>query len=408
MTDLEKVREIAKKYTELANTPENKEKIALYKSVNDMHMIRPVVLVDELPWNEISDPMLVCECEDPFLRGYEYYFRNQMFRHANFGCDMYLNPVLGVGKWISHSSIGVGVQEITIGNGGIASHRYTDQFENDEDIEKLKDVTVTYNEEGTMQTFERVSEIFGDIMPVKITGAETGYGLGHKPWDDISVWRGVENLLIDLVERPEFMHALVSRLTDIFVDIIRQYDELNLFQPNQIYIHSTCASTDYFDNHGLNPERVHSKDVWGRGLAQIFAEVSVDMHDEFDTQYMKRAMEPFGLVYYGCCEPLDKKIDILKQIPNLRKISITPWANVDDAAEKIAGHYVIASKPNPAFVAGDGDIEAARAEIRRIIAACKRNNCSCDIVLKDISTIGGKIDNLRRWSEMAMNEAMSY
>ena len=26
---------------------------------------------------------------------------------------------------------------------------------------------------------------------------------------------------------------------------------------------------------------------------------------------MKKAMEPFGYVYYGCCEPLDRKIDIL-------------------------------------------------------------------------------------------------
>lgn len=129
------------------------------------------------------------------------------------------------------------------------------------------------------------------------------------------------------------------------------------------------------------------------------------MHDEFDIQYMKRAMEPFGLVYYGCCEPLDKKIHIVEQLPHLRKISITPWANVDSAAEQIGSRYVLAAKPNPACMADSSlDEDAARKELRRIVSACKRNGCSCDIVLKDITTVCRRPQNLFRWQEIAMEE----
>lgn len=154
---------------------------------------------------------------------------------------------------------------------------------------------------------------------------------------------------------------------------------------------------------------VRAKDVWGRGLAQIFASVSPDMHDEFDIQYMIKALEPFGLVYYGCCEPLHTKIHILEKIPNLRKISITPWADVDIATEIIQNRYVVASKPNPSQLAVSSiDEDSIKKELNSIVSACKRNGCSCDIVLKDISTVCNKPQNLFKWQKIAMDIVNNY
>lgn len=108
-----------------------------------------------------------------------------------------------------------------------------------------------------------------------------------------------------------------------------------------------------------------------------------DVPDKAQTVKYVDQMEPFGLVYYGCCEALDRKIDILRQIPHLRKISIFPWADIDVAADAIAGDYVIASKPNPAFVAVDTLDEAAvRGEIRRIVEACRRNQISTEVLIQ--------------------------
>ena len=143
-------------------------------------------------------------------------------------------------------------------------------------------------------------------------------------------------------------------------------------------------------------------------MAQIFASVSKAMHEEFDIAYMKEVMEPFGLVYYGCCEPLDKKIDLVEQLPHLRKISITPWADIDNAAEVIGNRYVIANKPNPAAVSGKLDEDALRKEIGRILAACKRNGCSFDMVLKDISSAGYDVNNLIRWEQIVMEMVRNY
>ncbi|RJW35219.1 hypothetical protein DXC97_23340 [Lachnospiraceae bacterium TF09-5] len=133
------------------------------------------------------------------------------------------------------------------------------------------------------------------------------------------------------------------------------------------------------------------------------------MHEEFDIQYMKEAMEPFGYVYYGCCEPLDQKIDILEQIPNLRKISITPWADVDAAAERIGTRYVLSSKPNPSQLSlGKTDKEEVRRELSRILSACRRNRCSFELVLKDISTVNGNPQCLFDWEKTAMEMVCEY
>ena len=34
------------------------------------------------------------------------------------------------------------------------------------------------------------------------------------------------------------------------------------------------------------------------------------------------------MTYNGCCEPLPNKIPVLKNVPNLRKVSVSPWADV--------------------------------------------------------------------------------
>ena len=93
------------------------------------------------------------------------------------------------------------------------------------------------------------------------------------------------------------------------------------------------------------------KDVWGRSAAQIFSAVSPEMHDEFDLKYIQELFGECGLLYYGCCEPLDTKIDLLRsRFKNLRKISITPWANPEVATSNIESDYILSAKPNPSFV----------------------------------------------------------
>ena len=405
------VRELAAKYYNIAMSGENLEKARLYRAVNNRKMIRPVVLIDELPWFELNiDNCLDCVCEDPGLRGLESHFKYWLARRKYFGCDLYFNPVFNITKRVRFSGSGARSEEKIIKTNErnhIVAHQYFDTLQTEDDIEKLHNETVTYDEAGTKEYFEYVADIIGDIIPVKITGLSSDYGLGHGIWDTVSILKGVENLLADLAERPEFMHKIARKLTDISLDKLRQLEEMKLLGVDQTYIHCTPALTDDLERPD-DFDNIKPHNMWGRAVAQIFGAVSKAMHDEFDITYAMETMAPFGMVYYGCCEPLDTKIDIVRKIKDVRKISVTPWADVNLAAEVMGSEFVVSAKPNPAHVSAGFDEDVIKRELKEILTAVKRNNCSCDIVLKDISTVAGKPEHLIKWAQIAMDLANNY
>ncbi|MCI8501416.1 MAG: hypothetical protein HFJ85_04170 [Oscillospiraceae bacterium] len=408
--DVKILRELAGRYAIAANDDRNYERRLLHKAVNDLHMIRPVVLIDELPWNELNgEGELTLHCEDPFLRTVEQKLRQTLYKWNHFPADMIVTPYFGIDKVIHTTGNGVAIVENTIHadeTNHIVSHEFVDQMEDESFLERLHNETISYDKEETERRYNLAANIIGDIIPVKIIGTPWVF---DTCWDDIAEWHGVTNLLMDLAMRPEFMHAVASKLTDIYLDKVRQYEELNLFEGFQPYLHSTSAYSDDLPSKEFDGIGFQAKDVWGRGAAQVFSSVSPAMREEFDITYMKKAMAPFGLVYYGCCEPLHNMIDIVEQIPNLRKITVTPWADVDIAAENIGKKYVIAHKPSPSNLAVDQlDEEVVRKELTRAIDACYRNGCSFDMVLKDISTVNYNPQNLVKWEKIAMELVQNY
>lgn len=284
-------------------------------------------------------------------------------------------------------------------NNNIASHRFIDQLADESCLERIHNETITYDKEESERRYNLVANLVGDIVPVRLVGDQWCF---DTLWDDVARLHGVGQLLEDLLDRPEYMHALARKLTDVFLDRVRQYEELNLFEGNQDLLHGTAAYTDQLPSPECDGVHFKAKDVWGRGAAQVFVSVSPAMRDEFDLPYMAEAMEPFGLVYYGCCEPLHNQIDNLTKIPHLRKITVTPWANYDLAAEQIGKKYVYSAKANPANVAMDAmSEEVIRAELKKITDACYRNGCNFELVLKDISTVSYHPEHLERWARIA-------
>ena len=52
--DREILRRLAGRLTEIAALPGQKETEKLYRAVNGLKMIRPVAMLDELPWNQLN------------------------------------------------------------------------------------------------------------------------------------------------------------------------------------------------------------------------------------------------------------------------------------------------------------------------------------------------------------------
>ena len=407
MKDIDIVRELAKEYAEFALGGRNAEMMRLMRGVNGLKPARPAVYIDELPWHEMNvngELDLLCAGE-PF-KGWERQLRRDIFRKKHFPADAVFAPHIPVWKAVHSTGNGMNAVEDVLAidaKNHIVAHRYHDQLATEDDLEKLQTPVITHDEAETARRLAVAEEVFNGILPAR----PQGIGAVHfNPWDDISRYRGVDALLMDLAERPGFMHKIMGRLLEIAEAGVAQYEALGLLQANPCHVHCTAGLSDELDR----PEgaKTTAKDVWGRGAAQVFGSVSPDMHDAFDIAYQARFMGKFGLVYYGCCEPLHDRVDKVAKIPNLRKISITPWAKVEPAAEAIGKKYVFAAKPNPAFVA-EGRLDTARVrnEIRGVLDACARHGCACEFVLKDISTCGYRPENIFQWEKTVMETVLN-
>lgn len=135
--------------------------------------------------------------------------------------------------------------------------------------------------------------------------------------------------------------------------------------------------------------------------------ISEDMFAEFVFPYQLEIAKRFGLNCYGCCEPLNGRWNTVKQIPNLRRVSVSPWADLDLMAEMLGKDYVLSYKPNPSALAMPAVNEAdIRAGLRHAREVAGKNNCHLEVIMKDNSTLGKDAGRAARWCRIAREELL--
>jgi hypothetical protein len=148
--------------------------------------------------------------------------------------------------------------------------------------------------------------------------------------------------------------------------------------------------------------------MWGCSNAQIFSEISPEMHWEFALHHDLRLLAQWGMTYYGCCEPLDRKVSLLKQIPNLRKVSVSPWNDMARMANELVSTYVFSFKPNPAvFVDERWNPKRAREELVCVLDKT-RGICQAEVIMKDVSTVRYHPERLWEWARIAAETVRAY
>ena len=94
MNDIQILRKLAAEYFEASQSEANDKRRVLHRAVNDLKMIRPVVLIEEIPFHELNvDGSLTLQCEDETFRGVEDFLRKKLFHWKHFPGDMILTPL---------------------------------------------------------------------------------------------------------------------------------------------------------------------------------------------------------------------------------------------------------------------------------------------------------------------------
>ena len=404
--DRETLRTLASRYMAYALSDQNNEKRELWRALNNMHMQKPMITIDQMPWHELNvDGVLNCTVENPYFRGIEWQLRSEIYKWEHLPADMVLNPYISLSRAISNTGFGMSTRRLDHDStGNIQSHLFEDQLAEMEDVEKIKTPILSVNREAEAEILAAAEDIFGGIAPLKFRGIMLHSGI----WDSITFWKGVESCYIDLLDKPELIHAIMNRFTDAFIAQIEQINELGLYDITSNSCHCSHTFDDRLPPESCDPDHPTTYDGWTYSMAQLFTSVSPAINEEFEVPYMTKIFSYFGSVYYGCCERLDDRLDIIDRMPNIRKISCSPWSDREHFAACLPKKYIMSSKPNPSYLAETAfDEEVVRKDLRRTIAAAKANGLGLELLLKDISTVKNDPRRLWRWSEIALEETMN-
>lgn len=403
------VRRLAAEVAGLAQQPIQKERVRQWTALNDLKPERPMVWITEVPWGEFREgnEELTPICSDPQLRWVEEALRFKLFTVRHFATDEVVEGVWRVWPTVEGGEYGVTIREQTIQQGGsnIESHGYEPVIKDFQDLQKIQMPRLRHNAEETFRRVAYFEALFGDILPVTVAGYTPTW---FAAWDTLVQWTGVAEALMDLADRPDFLHALLRRMTDSFLARMTQAEEQGLLLSNTWHQRIGSGAAGYTSDlprGDAPPGQVRLADLWGGTTAQIFSEVSPAMHEEFALNYEMEILQRCGLVYYGCCEPLHNKMPLMDAIPNLRKISISPWCDVAQAAERTRKRYVFSHKPSPAMLAADHfDVRQAEEDIRDRLA--RSAGMPCEFIMKDISTVRGDVQRVIDWCRIAHDVCM--
>ncbi len=410
--DVTALRRLAEEIAKIAALPVQEQNRKIWRDVNDNKKDSIAVLVrnSEIPWHEMNvDGELVIKTGDPFSRSIEQDFRRTLYQWKHCRCDMVVDAVFRSGLVILDTGFGISSREQVIQQGegnAIYSHRYEPVIKNEADVERINEPVVSHNEEMSEKLFEVRKDLFGGILDVRKRGIHFSY---TALWDELVPLWGPENLLVDLIERPDLVRMAIVRYTDAWLSRLDQYEKLNLLDYEDGNYDVGSGGLGFVSDlpgEDFKPGRVRLKNQWGFSTAQIFGSVSPAMHEEFALQYERPLLDRFGLSYYGCCEPLHDKVHILRSIPNLRKISMSPWADIEKGVENTGGDYVLSVKPNPNVFAMGWDPVKVRQGLESVLKSTR--GCAVEIIMKDISTVSGRPEHLHEWAAIAMEVADRY
>lgn len=406
MSDKRILYDLAGKVNEIAVSDEMKKRRDAWRKMNSFQSDRPLIYLRAFAFDEFFDSS-VLKCEDPFLRSYEKKLHEAIFR-STLGDDYIIEPWLELGasyKMYQNERWGVPVTlgEKTV-SGGAAAYKPVIL---EEDFSCLKTMPYEVNEAETALNREKLEEALGGAMQVFVSRQGPFSMWCGDISTDLAKLRGLEQLMWDVYDAPEWLHSLLAFMRD---SILKGHAQAEAAGGFSLADHQNQCMPYALEMEDPDPSvtGVSRKRLWRFLAAQEFTGYSPEMYWEFILQYQVPILEQFGMTAYGCCENLTGVIPYLKRIKNLRRIAVSPFADAGKCAEQIGKDYIISWRPNPSSMISTGlNEEFVRKYMREHFAIFREHGNYFDITLKDVETVAHQPENIRRWTEIVREEIVN-
>ena len=394
MDELNYIRDLAKKVYEIATSGEMDRRRNLWSDHNSLILTPPPIYIRAYAASEIPE-VNALECTNPELRGMEWHFKDILYRYS-LDDDSIFEPWYEVRAAFSYPENGmkwgfpVSVTRPKDTGGKLGAFIFNPPIVEDEDIQKFKKPIHKIDETRTREAWERASEILAIIMPVVIDRSPIYTHWNADISTDLGYIRGVEGMMWDMADRPEWLHKIVgfmgSGIAEV-QDAAEAAGDFALFtQTNQAMAYSRELPWPSADS-----TPVHRDKLWAFCASQETAVVSPAMWEEFILNYQKPVYGRYGLLSYGCCEDMTRKFPIVKrELKNLRRVAVTPWANLRSCSEALGSEYVLSWRPSPTdMVAMDFDAQRVKSAVREAFRLAGEHKNHIDVTLKDVETVSG-------------------
>lgn len=418
----EVIRELAKKLADLANQPIMEERRKLWYAHNDLKTDQPIIdCSPEGAWREVITPdSLVCQSEE--AREIEWTLRARIYRAEVINDDVPAEMRWDCRKLISDTGWSMEGEEAHPAFSNESTHIPTisslnpfwkpgfqfdetaaefepliEDLDDVDQIYKLQAPKVIYDEEGSKKLLEFHQDLLGDILDVHWCGNTY---IAFSWMEMYTKIRGFENALFDLYDYPEEMHKLLGILEEGYLNLYQQQLDMGLLEMNNGCQYNGTGGYGYTnDLKAPAPgEKLTFKHLWAYAESQEFVSVSPSMTKEFAIDYERRLLEKFGLSAYGCCDNLEKKLPDVLAINNIRRISVSPWADVASMRDQIGMKAIFSCKPNPSYVSSGWDEDFMRDYTMNLLQDGK--GTPYEIILKDTHTIQNDPSRLRKWTDL--------
>lgn len=393
------LRRLAGEAREIAELPEMDVRRKRWLAHNALQPERPMVLCyPEGGWVEILTDQDF-ECEDATLRGFEHGLRQRLYCWHHLRDDQAHEPWFEL-SWIVDEG-DFGVPKVMHQGENRGSYTWDAPIQDIIQAGKvLKQRKPSVDRQASLERFELAQNLFGDLLPVR-WGGSYWWTLGMT-WKVIDLL-GIEPFMVAMMDEPDAVHCLMAWMRDEHLQFINWFEREGLLAVNNQNGYTGSGGVAYTnelpqsDHQPGQPARL--KDLWGFAESQETSGISPSMFEEFILPYQIPLLENFGLNCYGCCEPLQGRWQTVKAIPRLRRVSVSPWCDLEFMADALKRDFIFSRKPNPAPICVGFDEATIRADLKHTVEVA--GDCVLELILKDTHTLENDPSRLTRWIDLA-------
>lgn len=403
--DRDRLRSLADKQAEYANSVKNDEILKKWKALRDGKRESPTVrmLFCNFP-HEVVEPRLQCVGEE--ARDMERKLLSTLVGRELFDDDTPISATYDV-YWRTSLSLFDIKPQITRASGKHAMGFHIDPVikDLDEDLDKLQGGKFGVDREATHREIVLAEEVLGDILPVRMVMGSLSGGLTNQ----LVSLMGMENYYLAMYDYSDELHEVMDRMCTTYEKYYDFLEKEKLLLPTNGI--SPISQESFAFTNELPVENVtKTTQCWGFMEAQEATAISPEMFGEFVFPYQDRLAKRFGLLSYGCCERVDAIWpDYLSKWKNLRKLSVSPFNNEQQVGEYLRGSNVIYySKPRAEYVTNPGplDEDGIRKYFKGVAEAA--SGCLFEVAQREVGTIYGDYDRGKRYVQLAKESIEKY